>query len=498
MSDPTVTDSAAVPTPRKYGEEETAGRERKAGGSMREAGVPMREAGSLIRDAGGLMREAGVPEREVGDPEGQARGDSRRPGGGPIMTGDLLGGRRVLGFGHVEGAAPSADSRYSASAASSASGAEEAGARFADRLLLDGDQHADGPPARSADPADHPTLERAGPPPYHQLDDRHVHHADDLAPGLVTAFERLLYGPDAAGYLGVLVDRLTADGHSVWLAGGVPRDLVTGAVSDTASIEGTAGVPDPPHDPRTEAAPATAHDLDATGTAPAGAFLTIVDEVLLLDGDSAELPRLFSPRSLVCSVLAVRRDRRTLEYRGLGLTGMPYPATGTDLLQDARQRDLTVNTLLYDPVRRLVLDPLGRALTDLGHHAEATPRPLRLALPGTPERPDVCAELLLRAAKFRIRWDARAGLDDTALGAWAADLPADLAARLDGGPEGLPRLAGLWEAWVPGGPTAAQAESLRAYGPAMSGLLDRLAAPTRQENPGHPAERARPDERGTW
>ncbi|MFE5941867.1 hypothetical protein [Streptomyces sp. NPDC056480] len=416
-------------------------------------------------------REEGEPEarkEEAGDRE--ARDVFLRPGAGPIMTGDLVDGHRVLGFGHGGGPLPGRQD------------AGDAADRHGDRLLLDGDERASGPPERSADPADHPTLERSGRPPAHQLDDRHVHRASDLGPGLVAAFDGLLYGPEAPGYLDALVDRLASDGHGVWLAGGAPRDLVAGG------------------------APETVRDLDATGTAPAGAFLRTVDEVLALDGRSAELPPRFSPRSLVCSILSVRRDRRTLEYRGLGLTGVPYPATGTDLREDARQRDLTVNTLLYDPVRQLVLDPLGRALADLGHGDEDPRPPLRLAPPGRPAGPVTCAELLLRATKFLIRWETRPGLDTTALRAWAAELPADLCARidaLDGGPDEWLRLATLWESWVPGGPTAAQAESVRGYGPAASGLLDRLSTPPGRLSdavppvePGRPGRADTPTSRG--
>ncbi|MFJ7990047.1 hypothetical protein [Streptomyces sp. NPDC096351] len=393
------------------------------------------------REAGGQeVGEQAVEARSTGE---QVAGDVvLRPPPGPIMTGDLVDGRRVLGFGHHGGPLPRTQD------------AGHAADRLGDRLLLDGDEHASGPPERSADPADHPTLARAGLAPGHQLDDRRVHRASDIGPGLVELLDGLLYGPEAPRYLGNLVDRLTSDGHGVWLAGGAPRDLVAGGV------------------------PEVVRDLDATGTAPAGAFLRAVDEVLALDGDSAELPPRFSPRSLVCSVLTVHRDRRTLEYRGLGLTGLPYPATGTDLSQDAHQRDLTVNTLLYDPVRQLVLDPLGHALTDLGHEAEGPGRLLRLVPPGRPEDPVTCAELLLRAAKFLIRWETRPGLETTGLRDWVLQLPADLPARidaLDAGPDEWLRLATLWEAWVPGGPTAAQGESLRAFGPAASRLLDRLS-----------------------
>ncbi|WP_222723504.1 hypothetical protein, partial [Streptomyces sp. adm13(2018)] len=401
----------------------------------------------------------GAGERKA---EAQANGGAfLRPGPGPIMTGDLVDGRRVLGFGHRSPPPRTQDGG-------------DAAVRHGDRLLLDGDERASGPPERSIDPADHPTLERAGRPPARQLDDRHVRSASDLGPGLVAALDGLLYGPEAPGYLGALVDRLVSDGHDVWLAGGALRDLVAGGD------------------------PEAVRDLDATGTAPAGAFLRAVDEVLVLDGDSAELPPLFSPRSLVCSVLTVHRDRRALDYRGLGLIGMPYPATGTDLSEDARQRDLTVNTLLYDPVRRLLLDPLGRALADLGHEPGRSEGLLRLDPPGRPTEPVTCAELLLRAAKFLIRWETRPGLDPTALRAWAVELPADLPARidaLDGSPDEWLRLATLWEAWVPGGPTAAQAESLRAYGPAVSGLLDRLSTPGRGTDVAPATESRSPEQR---
>lgn len=60
---------------------------------------------------------------------------------GPILTGDTVEGRRVLGFTCTAQAAPTpAD----------------------DQLLLQGDEHASRPPRRSADPADQPSLVRTG------------------------------------------------------------------------------------------------------------------------------------------------------------------------------------------------------------------------------------------------------------------------------------------------------------------------------------------------
>lgn len=373
-----------------------------------------------------------------------------RTADGPVMTGDVLDGRRVIGFGCAAlGVPTSAD----------------------DRLLVEGDEHS-GPPSRSTDPARHPALERVGLPPYTQLKRDRIHRADDLAPGLTGAFDELIHGVRGPRFLPPLIDRFAESGHGFWLAGGAPRDLLSGFRPDEVG------------------------DLDATGTAPAGAFCDFIEDVLEGDGSSAECPRLFSPDSLVCSVLTPQRDGHVLDYRGLGVRGLPYPATGTDLDQDGRQRDLTVNTLLYDPLHRVVVDPLGRALGDLPHRGGG---PRRLVLAGAPENPENCAELLLRALKFLLRWqgpcDARAawrqdrlrpgtgaegehGLDDSAVRAWAEALPADLAARLDErGEAAWQRLREQADTCLPGGPNALPAETVRDYGPVVVELLARITGP---------------------
>ncbi|MCX4860758.1 hypothetical protein [Streptomyces canus] len=405
--------------------------------------------------------EPEVPPSRAGDAwsaDGAAAGSGAsaplgadvRAADGPIMTGDVLDGRRVIGFGCTAHAVPtSAD----------------------DRLLLEGDEPS-GPPSRSTDPARHPALERAGRHPYAQLEGDRVHHADDLAPGLTGAFDELIHGVRGPRFLAPLIDRFAESGHGFWLSGGAPRDLLSGFRPDEVG------------------------DLDATGTAPAGAFCDLAEDVLEQDGSSAECPRRFSPDSLVCSVLTPRRDGHVLDYRGLGVRGLPYPATGTDLDQDGRQRDLTVNTLLYDPRHRVVVDPLGRALRDLPHRGEG---PRRLVLAGEPEDPETCAELLLRALKFLLRWqrpgDDRAarrqgrplldcgaeeehGLDDSAVRAWADALPADLVARLDErGEAAWRRLRAQADACLPGGPGTIPAESVRGYGPVVAELLARITGP---------------------
>ncbi|MFF7211681.1 hypothetical protein ACFZAU_14285 [Streptomyces sp. NPDC008238] len=385
------------------------------------------------------------------DPGAAARlGADARAADGPIMTGDVLDGRRVVGFGCVAPAAPtSAD----------------------DRLLLEGDEHSE-PPSRSTDPARHPALERVGHLPYARLQRDRIHCVDDLAPGLTRAFDELIHGVRGPRFLAPLIDRFAASGHGFWLAGGAPRDLLSGFRPDEVG------------------------DLDATGTAPAGAFCDLAEDVLERDGFSAECPPRFSPDSLVCSVLTPQRDVRVLDYRGLGVRGLPYPATGTDLDQDGRQRDLTVNTLLYDPLHRVVVDPLGRALRDLPHGGDG---PRRLVLAGAPEDPETCAELLLRALKFLLRWqrpgDERTarrqggplldrgaeeehGLDDSAVRAWAVSLPADLVARLDErGEFAWERLREQAGTCLPGGSDSLPAESVRAYGPVVAELLARITGP---------------------
>ncbi|MFD8272188.1 hypothetical protein [Streptomyces flaveolus] len=346
---------------------------------------------------------------------------------GPILTGDTVEGRRVLGFTCTAQAAPTpAD----------------------DQLLLQGDEHAGRPPRRSADPADQPSLVRTGRRPGRQMRTEPVrtHRPDDLRPGLADHFRDLIHGPCTPAFTAALIEHLAASGHHTWLSGGAPRDLLSGA------------------------APEEVNDLDLTGTAPAGAFTETTRHVLDLDGTSAEHPQRFSPDTLVCTVLdpVARTGGPSVDYRGLGLglDGTSFPATGTDLLQDSLQRDLTVNTLFYDPVRNLVVDPLDTALDDL---TDADGR-RRLVPVNTSTDPLVRAEVLLRGVKFRLRWDER-DLDDGPLCAWALALPDDLLDRLDRlGEETWHRLAGLWAQCVPDPMSPALKETIRRLGPVAAQL----------------------------
>ncbi|MFE7597839.1 hypothetical protein [Streptomyces sp. NPDC057494] len=305
-----------------------------------------------------------------------------------------------------------------------------------DQLVLTGDEHAGRPPRRSTDPADQPSLVRTGRRPDQQISPDRTHRPDDLVPGLADRLRALLHGPRVPHFTLALIERLAASGHHTWVSGGAPRDLLSGA------------------------APHEVNDLDLTGTAPAGAFTETTRQVLDSEGTGAEHPQRFSPDTLVCTVLdpVDRTGGPSLDYRGLGLDGTTFPATGTDLLQDSRQRDLTVNTLLYDPLENLVLDPLGQALDDL-----ADPRGRRRLVPAnTSADPLVCAEVLLRGLKFRLRWGTR-DLDDEPLRAWALALPPDLLRPL--GEDAWQRLAGLWNQCVPDPMAPALGETVHRLGP---------------------------------
>ncbi|WP_328351728.1 hypothetical protein OG800_07880 [Streptomyces sp. NBC_00445] len=357
---------------------------------------------------------------QAADPEGTRS---------PILTGDTVEGRRVLGFTCTALSAPtSAD----------------------DQLLLSGDADAAFPPQRSTNPAYQPTLERTGRRPDEQFDAlARAYQADDLGAVLADRFHDLLHGPHALPFTGDLIEHLAAAGHHTWVSGGAPRDLLMGAAPDEIN------------------------DLDLTGTAPAGTFTETSRRVLDLEGVSAEHPQRFNPDTLTCTVLdpIARTAGASLDYRGLGLglAGSNYRATGTDLLQDSLQRDLTVNTLLYDPLRSRLVDPLGKALDDLADDQGQR----RLVPVNTSTDPLVRAEVLLRGLKFLLRWHTH-DLDEEPLRVWTQSLPADLLTQLDQrGEETWHRLRMLWSQCVPDATAPEVTETLRRLGTVATQLAAR-------------------------
>ncbi|MEW1616341.1 MULTISPECIES: hypothetical protein [unclassified Streptomyces] len=299
------------------------------------------------------------------------------------MTGDTVDGEGVVGFGYEpqprEVPATARD----------------------DRLLTDGDLSRDGLPSRPV-----PALRPPGPGderlPHDRLPEGVVIPSARRSPCLPAAVRDLL--ADATGPWASVVHPITrvvrAAGHELWLTGGATRELLSG--------HGRQAV----------------RDLDLTGTAPAGRFTGLARQALEEDGETYELTLRVSPDSLVCMVEGVGLSSALLEYRGLGQSGFGFPATGTDLAADNRQRDFTVNSILYDFERHLVIDPSRRGLPHLAGPGRALVPVIRSS------DPMVRAELALRAVKFLVRWGEDGPVDTRELRSWTAEFPDDLAGQV--------------------------------------------------------------------
>ncbi|MGW1893380.1 hypothetical protein ACWCP6_24500 [Streptomyces sp. NPDC002004] len=343
------------------------------------------------------------------------------------MAGDHVQGERVLGFAFVppERTASAAD----------------------DRLLVEGDDDAHRPPDRTVPTAPDraPLDERL---PHQRLPEGTVLPAARVRRCLPTAMAGLLADRDArwSGAFDLVHDSVRGAGHELWISGGATRELVSGR------------------------GPEAVRDLDLAGTAPAGRFTELARQGLSRDGRTYECPVTVSPDSLVCTVEAPDRSSPDLmEYRGLGVGGFGFPATGSDIVADGLQRDFTVNSLLYDPRRHLVIDSTGHGLDHVRR------KKLRLMAVETPQAPLVHAALVLRALKFLLRWLPedrvdRAGLDD-----WTDRLPADLADRVGAqGDEAWTEVSGLHAECVADVPADRQLDAVRLLGPAAEGLLRAL------------------------
>lgn len=169
---------------------------------------------------------------------------------------------------------------------------------------------------------------------------------------------------------------LAVNGYDVWMSGGLVRD----ALRSTNQDEPQAG------------------DLDLAGSIPPGTF---VEGILRLAG-RAELPYQFNPQNGVVALwTSPEREERLLEYAPLKAEIDRKESAicfGCDTERDAKWRDLTINTLLYDWSRGYVLDPTGMGLGDL-------PTPvLRPAGVSTLDWPGHAAALLFRYLKFVERY----------------------------------------------------------------------------------------------
>jgi poly(A) polymerase len=345
------------------------------------------------------------------------RGDT-----GPVLAGDLVGGREVAGFGYAVGPEPVTATN--------------------DRLLLDGDQSLTGLPDRVA-PTSAVGAVMCGLLPPARLNTAQVLRADAVEPELPARAEALLERPGApwSDLAGPLITRLRSVGHEVWLSGGAARDLCAGAELDEVN------------------------DLDLSGTAPPGRFTELTREVLRLTG-LGECEQGVSPERLVCWVRTPATHDRLVEYRSLALEGFRFPGTGSDMIVDAEMRDFTLNALYYDPDRHLVVDPTGRGLRDLTG-------PQRRLVPPTPTAsPRQLAETIIRALKFLLRWADMAGTDDPETLRWVKNLPTDLGSQLSRGD--WRALARMHQQYAGGASAEVQRKVLSPLGPVATGLIDEL------------------------
>jgi hypothetical protein len=297
-------------------------------------------------------------------------------------VGDLVAGRRVAGFTWT------------------GPGGVAAAGHLDDRLLFDGDENLPTPPDRTVpQTADGAELKAVVPPA--DLPNNLVSAAASIDSSLPLRADALLdlRGAPWQQLIRPLLAAVHATGHQAWLAGGAARDLVAGAQLHEVK------------------------DLDLAGTVPPGRFTDISYQTLRALGMS-EYRTTITPESLVCAVVPPKSKTRLIEYRGLHQGGFRFPAVGSRLAEDARYRDFSFNALLYDTLKHEVFDACGTGLTDLlGETRRFVPQDVS-------EDPLKQAMIVLRAAKFALRWRDNTPLDLTSLHSWIGTLPPDFCQTL--------------------------------------------------------------------
>ncbi|MEU5988566.1 hypothetical protein ABZ806_06290 [Spirillospora sp. NPDC047418] len=362
----------------------------------------------------------------VSEPEGGApdlsgryvRGDTAA-----VMVGDTLDGRRILGFVYSPppgGLTPD---------------------MFCDHVLLDGDG---GVPVRPL-PECGGRAERLGPLPPRRRPQM-ICDVAAVAAELPDLIGRLTdRAPDPAGtFFARLFDRVWGLGHLIWAAGGSVRDLI--AAGPQAKV----------------------NDLDFSGTVPPGLMASLVHEVLA-GMRMRRLVRIKVSSGRVCSAQFRGEDDVLLEYKALDLRGFPFRVSGGDLERDAETRDLTVNSIHYDPRHGLVLDPTLRGLADLRDGESVR----QLWVPYRFDVPFEQVAILLRLVKFVARWrgegmELRVAQSVT----WAAELPDDLFARVSVGE--WDKLREIRDDYLKDHPAEARNAAAREIGPAAVRLLAEL------------------------
>ncbi|WP_158842343.1 hypothetical protein [Saccharothrix deserti] len=296
----------------------------------------------------------------------------------PLLAGDVLDGDRVAGFAWRpgDGGKPST--------------------HLDDKLLLAGDEHLATPPERVVPQTSEGAVECAPMPPA-DLGDGAVRPGASVDPTVPHRVDALLDLPGAPWQpvARLLFASVHATGHRAWLSGGVVRDVVSGVGERRIN------------------------DLDLSGTVPAGRFTDILYQSLRASRMS-EFHTTVTPDSLVCAVTPPGSRDRLIEYRGLSATGFRFPAVGSSLTEDVRQRDFTFNALFYDVLDHELFDPSGSGVADL------TADKRKFVPLKETDDPYARAEVVIRALKFALRWGDAAEPDLTGLNAWLTRLDPDL------------------------------------------------------------------------
>jgi hypothetical protein len=190
-----------------------------------------------------------------------------------------------------------------------------------------------------------------------------IQFARAISADLAEAFEKLFLVPEkpwtVAGegrcisVCSLIVDALDQMGYLIWVVGGPVRDLIDGC------------------------SPELVNDLDLAGTSPPATFCKAAHSALVRAG-LGDLRFKVSPHSLVCFLTPPNQTTRAIEYKPLVSLGFPdtVPACGSNFSDDVSTRDLTINCLFYDPLRRAILDPTGRGIDDVVEHRLDTPNSL--------------------------------------------------------------------------------------------------------------------------
>ncbi|NUT95021.1 MAG: hypothetical protein HOY78_23660 [Saccharothrix sp.] len=301
----------------------------------------------------------------------------------PLLAGDLLNGAEVAGFAW----SPPHNSEVST--------------HLDDKLLLAGDEGLGSPPERPV-PLTAEGAEPCAPMPPDDLDGRLRRPAASIDPTIPHRVDALLDLPGAPWQpvARVLFASVLANGHRLWLAGGVVRDVVSGVGERQIN------------------------DLDLSGTVPAGRFSDILYQSMRATRMTEFRPTV-TPGTLVCAVTSPGSRTRLIEYRGLSARGFRFPAVGSSLVEDVRTRDFSFNALFYDIVEHEIFDPDGSGIEAL----TATSDKRKFKALKESDNPVDQAEVIIRALKFAMRWE-HLDPDVTELNQWLATIDPDLCHKI--------------------------------------------------------------------